>query len=364
MRNEEDVGMSPRGGGGGTSIGAGVKRKEAQLRAARDQKQGELAEAELARQERKASRDARRLEEKEKKGLKFVWDAVPTTLRGAGDSRVQPPNPRSSLQPTNSSRRKHLREQGPGAANNRKKVKPGVATEVETRAGVPGGGAFSAAAVTIRRVGMESHEGGAQGGPTAHRASGVLPAVSGEVHTECTPGKGGKAGVMSPSGKRILVPSPHHQFSPSKGCACAICREETPAADVGVVPCGHEFCMPCIWQWAETGEGQPACPLCKTRFEFITIRRGGDGEGDGAEEVVLVRPRGGRGKGRQWDEPPLQDGNECVCMFCGGAHEEDLLLLCDTCPRGAAHTFCLQPPLAEILPGHWFCGRCVEGQER
>ena len=360
MSPRGEGGVAEWGGGGGPSIGAGESKKEAQLRAARDQKQGELAEAELARQERKASRDARRLEEKEKKGLRFVWDAVPTTLRGgggvgAGDSRVQSPNLRSSLQPTNSSRRKHLREQGPGAANSRKKVKPGVATEAETRAGVPGGGAFSAAAVTIRRVGMETQEG------TALRASEVLPAVlegmaavSGEVCMECTPAKGAKAGAVSPGGKRILVPSPHHESSPSRGCACAICREETPAADVGVVPCGHEFCMPCIWQWAETGEGQPACPLCKTRFEFITIRRGGDG----AEEVVLVRPRGGR------DELPLRDGNECVCMVCGGAHEEDLLLLCDSCPRGAAHTFCLQPPLAETPTGHWFCGRCVEGQER
>ena len=273
---------------------------------------------------------------------------------GAGDSRMQSPNLKSSLQPTNSGRRKHLREQGPGVAN-RKKVKPGVATEVETGAAVPGGGAFSAAVMTVRRVGMETHEGRAQGRSNAHRACEVLPSVSGEVYMERTPAKGGKAGVVSPGGKRILVPSPdHHQLSPSKGCACAICREETPAADVGVVPCGHEFCMPCIWQWAETGEGQPACPLCKTRFEFITIRRGGDG----AEEVVLVRPRGGR------DELPLRDGNECVCMVCGGAHEEDLLLLCDSCPRGAAHTFCLQPPLAETPTGHWFCGRCVEGQER
>ena len=52
---------------------------------------------------------------------------------------------------------------------------------------------------------------------------------------------------------------------------------------------------------------------------------------------------------------------EAACSVCQGRGDEDRLLLCDGCEAGAAHTYCLDPPLAEI-PGEdeaWFCPRCA-----
>jgi len=48
-----------------------------------------------------------------------------------------------------------------------------------------------------------------------------------------------------------------------------------------------------------------------------------------------------------------------ACMICGESEPDESLLLCDgakcTC---AAHTGCLDPPLASIPSGDWFCPRC------
>jgi len=48
-----------------------------------------------------------------------------------------------------------------------------------------------------------------------------------------------------------------------------------------------------------------------------------------------------------------------VCETCGSAHEEESLLLCDSCDRGH-HTFCLTPPLAEVPEGAWYCPECMQ----
>lgn len=56
---------------------------------------------------------------------------------------------------------------------------------------------------------------------------------------------------------------------------------------------------------------------------------------------------------------------EVVCLVCGGGHAESHLLLCDTCDTaGAHHTFCLNPPLAEVPAPHepWHCPQCQAGR--
>ena len=51
---------------------------------------------------------------------------------------------------------------------------------------------------------------------------------------------------------------------------------------------------------------------------------------------------------------------EEVCRRCGGDTEEDNdLLLCDTPGCGASyHMWCLEPPLASVPEGDWFCPDC------
>ncbi|KAE9043460.1 hypothetical protein PR003_g6163 [Phytophthora rubi] len=49
--------------------------------------------------------------------------------------------------------------------------------------------------------------------------------------------------------------------------------------------------------------------------------------------------------------------SEELCRQCGQMNAQESMLLCDSCDA-AYHAFCLQPPLAAIPPGNWFCPRC------
>ena len=46
------------------------------------------------------------------------------------------------------------------------------------------------------------------------------------------------------------------------------------------------------------------------------------------------------------------------CHICGRADDEARMLLCDGCAHGACHLGCLDPPLAIVPEGEWFCPRC------
>merc|ERR1712183_1208736 len=54
-----------------------------------------------------------------------------------------------------------------------------------------------------------------------------------------------------------------------------------------------------------------------------------------------------------------EDEDDILCEGCGEDNEEHwhLLLLCEDCDS-ACHTFCLQPPLAYVPDGAWFCQQC------
>lgn len=55
---------------------------------------------------------------------------------------------------------------------------------------------------------------------------------------------------------------------------------------------------------------------------------------------------------------PWDDG---VCKVCGVDKDDDNVLLCDSCDS-EYHTYCLDPPLARIPEGNWYCPSCVTGQ--
>lgn len=55
---------------------------------------------------------------------------------------------------------------------------------------------------------------------------------------------------------------------------------------------------------------------------------------------------------------PWEDG---VCKVCGMDRNDDSVLLCDKCDS-EYHTFCLDPPLARIPAGNWYCPSCMSCQ--
>lgn len=60
------------------------------------------------------------------------------------------------------------------------------------------------------------------------------------------------------------------------------------------------------------------------------------------------------------NEIPKAPWDEGVCKICGIDKDDDNVLLCDKCDSGY-HTYCLNPPLARIPEGNWYCPSCVTG---
>ncbi|XP_074330655.1 methyl-CpG-binding domain-containing protein 9-like isoform X2 [Apium graveolens] len=58
---------------------------------------------------------------------------------------------------------------------------------------------------------------------------------------------------------------------------------------------------------------------------------------------------------------PKAPWNEGVCKVCGLDKDDVNVLLCDTCDS-EYHTYCLNPPLARIPDGNWYCPSCVAGK--
>ncbi|XP_047309284.1 methyl-CpG-binding domain-containing protein 9 [Impatiens glandulifera] len=54
-------------------------------------------------------------------------------------------------------------------------------------------------------------------------------------------------------------------------------------------------------------------------------------------------------------EAPWEDG---LCKVCGVDKDDDNVLLCDSCDS-EYHTYCLNPPLARIPDGNWYCPSCA-----
>ncbi|KAM1187355.1 hypothetical protein TB2_023092 [Malus domestica] len=59
---------------------------------------------------------------------------------------------------------------------------------------------------------------------------------------------------------------------------------------------------------------------------------------------------------------PKAPWDEGVCKVCGIDKDDDSVLLCDTCDA-EYHTYCLNPPLARIPEGNWYCPSCVVSKQ-
>ncbi|XP_038983854.1 methyl-CpG-binding domain-containing protein 9-like isoform X1 [Phoenix dactylifera] len=63
------------------------------------------------------------------------------------------------------------------------------------------------------------------------------------------------------------------------------------------------------------------------------------------------------------NELPKAPWEEGVCKVCGIDKDDDSVLLCDKCDS-EYHTYCLDPPLARIPEGNWYCPSCVQSQSK
>lgn len=55
---------------------------------------------------------------------------------------------------------------------------------------------------------------------------------------------------------------------------------------------------------------------------------------------------------------PWDDG---LCKVCGVDRDDKSVLLCDTCDS-EYHMYCLNPPLARIPEGNWYCPSCCRSR--
>lgn len=62
---------------------------------------------------------------------------------------------------------------------------------------------------------------------------------------------------------------------------------------------------------------------------------------------------------REIPKAPWEDG---VCKVCGVDNDDKSVLLCDACDA-EYHTYCLNPPLARIPSGNWYCPSCVTNKQ-
>ncbi|XP_020571229.1 methyl-CpG-binding domain-containing protein 9 [Phalaenopsis equestris] len=63
------------------------------------------------------------------------------------------------------------------------------------------------------------------------------------------------------------------------------------------------------------------------------------------------------------NELPKAPWEEGVCKVCGIDKDDDSVLLCDACDS-EYHTYCLNPPLARIPEGNWYCPSCISVQNK
>lgn len=133
----------------------------------------------------------------------------------------------------------------------------------------------------------------------------------------------------------------------SEGESCLVCLSVLEKTAVrGILPCEHfQFCLHCILGWAEVTN---KCPVCKSRFTYIHSGVMKRNKLDVLNRIeVEEREQGGF----------IIENLSIVCKICGGANEQDRLLLCDRCGEGA-HIACLSmeeyPQLDE-----WYCDTCL-----
>lgn len=131
---------------------------------------------------------------------------------------------------------------------------------------------------------------------------------------------------------------------------CPICLRGLRKQEVGVPEsCDHTFCKKCIIEWSKSLN---TCPYDRKKFNLILVRPNYSDQNT-IETIDVPEPNGDPYEGIQ---DYLIDFTSCE--ICGRSNDEDRLLLCDGCDL-AFHLYCLDPPLAEVPAGNWYCHGCI-----
>ena len=132
---------------------------------------------------------------------------------------------------------------------------------------------------------------------------------------------------------------------------CPICLARLRDQKIGSPEsCDHNFCLECILEWSKNVN---TCPVDRQVFNLILVRYSTDGV---AYKQIPVRDHQ-----LELDDEPVQDNT--YCEVCGRSDREDRLLLCDGCDLGY-HLECLDPPLASVPRGDWFCVDCASTEQQ
>lgn len=124
---------------------------------------------------------------------------------------------------------------------------------------------------------------------------------------------------------------------------CPICLASFRNQEIGSPEsCDHSFCADCLQEWSKNVN---TCPVDRQSFNLIYIKQHYNGKI--IRQIPIDAPQ----------EPTNEFDNPTFCEVCGQSNREDRMLLCDNCDMGY-HLECLNPPLAEVPPGVWFCPVC------
>lgn len=116
---------------------------------------------------------------------------------------------------------------------------------------------------------------------------------------------------------------------------CGICHDDAFAELGEIDSCNHRFCYPCISKWASI---ESKCPFCKLRFTRIvrklldspSKRSALDPSAQLPGQVLGSERVSERNQRVVFENPSFVEWIEgLACIACGGAENEDSLLICD-----------------------------------
>lgn len=161
--------------------------------------------------------------------------------------------------------------------------------------------------------------------------------------------------------KKIATPSemePHkdEQSDTSSDDAssekCPICLHTFREQEIGRPNiCDHSFCAPCIEEWSKNVQ---TCPIDRKAFSYIIVRDRYE-NGKIVREIKVVA----QSTTLSLDD---DDNDMTLCEICNRGDREDRMLLCDDCNLGY-HMDCLNPPLADVPTGSWYCDNCFASEQ-
>ncbi|RNA20756.1 PHD and RING finger domain-containing 1, partial [Brachionus plicatilis] len=129
-----------------------------------------------------------------------------------------------------------------------------------------------------------------------------------------------------------------------QNCPICLCNFKNNTTYSNPDVCEHIFCLDCLQEWSKKIN---TCPIDRKVFGFILIKNNRN------QIIQKIKVEDRTQSHREEFEQELT-----FCEICRQPNREDRMLLCDACDKGY-HCECLNPPIAEIPEGEWFCPQCI-----